>query len=65
MPWGGAGGQNIEHPHTLAIQASYAVRQQLLLARLYELACQADMLPIELPCPVYIAIRVWEVDERQ
>ena len=52
MPWGGAGGQNIEHPHTLvslssvsffcqmhfnfigkvAIQASYAVLRQLLLA---------------------------------
>ena len=23
MPWGGAGGQNIEHPHTLAILSSF------------------------------------------
>ena len=23
MPWGGAGGQNIEHPHTLVILSSF------------------------------------------
>ena len=23
MPWGGAGGQNVEHPHTLAILSSF------------------------------------------
>ena len=27
MPWGGAGGQNIEHPHTLAILSSFVLLQ--------------------------------------
>ena len=27
MPWGGAGGQNIEHPHTLAILSSFFLLQ--------------------------------------
>ena len=35
MPWGGAGGQNIEHPHTLVILSSFLLLQMhlLLLAR--------------------------------
>ena len=51
MPWGGAGGQNIEHPHTPAILSSFffcfkcilvfwqdnsSGKRQLLLARLYK-----------------------------
>ena len=27
MPWGGAGGQNIEHPHTPAILSSFSLLQ--------------------------------------
>ena len=27
MPWGGAAGQNIEHPHTLAILSSFVLFQ--------------------------------------
>ena len=31
MPWGGAGGQNIEHPHTLAILSCFCFKCILVL----------------------------------
>ena len=47
MPWGGAGGQNIEHPHTLAILSCFCFKCILvLLARRSsgELLCPATAL---------------------
>ena len=43
MPWSGAAGQNIEHPHTLVILSSFFKCVLVLLAR-----CNSD----ELRCPM-------------
>ena len=51
MPWGGAGGQNIEHPHTLVILSSFSCCFKCLLVLLArqssgELHCPATALII-------------------
>ena len=54
MPWGGAGGQNIEHPHTLVSLSSFFFVKYILilLAR-----CESG----ELRCPATALILIMEL----
>ena len=43
MPWGGAGGQNIEHPHTLVSLSSvfFCIKCVLIVFRRSTLSCDS------------------------
>ena len=69
MPWGGAGGQNIEHPHTLAILSSFVLLCILVLLARHssgELCCLATALigmTIE-PCLKFYTVPIPVLDLR-